>query len=162
MRGAGISAGLLLAALAFALAFLPRRIAAGGALLAGLAALAGTYLPPAANLDLIYAGCWVSLVIAALGVYWPRALQRVPWLAAVLALDCGIWAGLVMASEPAAARPPWSLAALLLVIPASLCIERGWTIAPRVVTSWLLAVALLVGAIPHLVIHPGYVRDHME
>ena len=54
------------------------------------------------------------------------------------------------------------IAALLLCLPAQFCVARGWAIAPRVVTSWLLAVALLVGAIPHLIVHPGYVPDHRE
>ncbi|MEO6153950.1 MAG: hypothetical protein ABIT09_05540 [Croceibacterium sp.] len=162
MRGAGIAAGLLLAALAFALGFVPRRVAIGGIVMAALSTLAVAFTVTPHDVDLTYAGCWLSLILAAVSVYWPRPARRLPWLCLAFSLNAGGWAGLVLASEPAAARPPWSLLALLLVIPATLCVERGWSLAPRVVTSWLLAVALLVGAIPHLVVHPGYVRDHME
>lgn len=78
----------------------------------------------------------------------------------IFCANAGVWAGLVVAIEPVPVALAPVLAVLFIGFPARLCLARGWTIALRVVTSWLLAVAMLVGAIPHLVIHPGYVPDH--
>ncbi len=159
MKGAAIAAGLLLGVLAFALAFVPRRtalIAAGVAALAAIAAHAVGGVTTAAA----FTGCWISLGLAALAVYWPEPLAGRSWLAFTLALDAGVWAGLVEASEGLATPLPRALPALLLGLPAAWCIARGWTIVPRVVTSWFLAAAVLTAAIPLLVGHPGYVPDH--
>ena len=160
--GGPVAAGLLLAVVAFALAFAGRRIASGG-IVAGVAACLATILlvrVPAPSW--VFAGCWASLIATALSVYFPQALQRWPWLALPLAANGGVWAPLVVATQAAATDVLPILATLALIIPASLCVARGWALAVRVVTSWLLAVALLVGAIPYLVVHPGYVADHRE
>jgi hypothetical protein len=159
MKGAMIAAGLLLAVFSFALAFVPRKIAFGAALVCVLTALAAAHIGGLPS-GVAFTGCWVSLALAALSVYWPRIAQGTAWLCLVFAADAGLWAGLVVSTEA-----PWSamlqvLAVLLLGVPAAACIDRGWTIVPRIVTSWLLAVAILVGAIPHLVVHPGYEPDH--
>ena len=159
MKGAAIAAGLLLGVLSFALAFAPRRtalIAAGMAVLAAIAAHAvrGVSGPAA------FMGCWISLGLAALAVYWPRPLAGRRWPTLALALNAGIWAGLVEASEGLATPLPRALPALLLGLPAAWCIARGWTIVPRVVTSWFLAAAVLTAMIPLLIVHPGYVPDH--
>lgn len=154
-----IAAGLLLAVFAFALGFVPRKVALAAALVCVLAALASASfggVPP----GVAFTGCWASLTLAALSVYWPRTAQRTAWLCLAFAADAGIWAGLVVSTEA-----PWPatlqvLPVLLLGLPAAWCVDRGWTIVPRIVTSWLLAVAILVGAIPHLVVHPGYEPDH--
>ena len=154
-----IAAGLLLAVFAFALAFVPRKVALTAALVCLLAALVAPSVggvPP----GVAFTGCWASLALAALSVYWPRTAQRTAWLCLAFAADAGGWAGLVVSTE----APWWAtlqvLPVLLLGLPAAWCVDRGWTIVPRIVTSWLLAVAILVGAIPHLVVHPGYEPDH--
>ncbi len=162
MRGAAIAAGLLLACLAFALAFVPRRTAMAACGAAAAAVVATYFLLAIPPVELAFTGCWISLAISALSVYWPAAAQSRCWLCLFFAANAGIWAGLVIKTE----SPPTALlpviAVLLLIIPARYSVGRGWAIAPRVVTSWLLAVALLVGAIPHLIVHPGYVPDHRE
>jgi hypothetical protein len=110
----------------------------------------------------VFAGCWSSLIVTAILVYFPQAVQRWPWLVLPLAANGGVWAVLVVGTEAVATDALPILATLALVVPARFCVARGWVLAVRVVTSWLLAVALLVGAIPLLVVHPGYVADHRE
>ncbi len=160
MRGAAVAAGLLLAVLAFALAFMPRRVAATSAIVAvmvaiGASAISGT------DVEIAFAGCWIGLIATALFVYWPRLVRDSAGTAGpLLATNAGLWAGLVVSTEATTTTLVMVLPVLLLIIPAAWANARGWTIAPRVVTSWLLAVALLVGAIPHLVVHPGYEPDH--
>ncbi len=162
MRGAGIAAGLLLACLAFALAFVPRRTAIAACVTAAAVLVGAYFLVASPFVEVAFAGCWISLAIAALSVYWPETARSRGWLCLAFGGNVGIWAGLVLKTEaPASALLP-VIAVLLLTIPARFCVARGWEIAPRVVTSWLLAVALLVGAIPHLIVHPGYVPDHRE
>lgn len=160
MNNAPVASGLLLAALAFALAFLPRRTAVLGIAIAVGTAVLTAFLPSEGATDFWLAGCWVSLIIAALSVYFPRFAIAHPAVALAFSANAGGWAGMVLASSQSAAQLWAALAALGFVIPAYFCVRRGWTIAPRIVTSWLVAVALLVGSIPHLVEHPGYVADH--
>ena len=160
MNNAPVASGLLLAALAFALAFLPLRTAIIGIAIAAGTALLTAFLPAGGATNFWLAGCWVSLIIAALSVYFPRFAIAHPAYALTFSANAGAWAGMVIASSQSATQLWAALAALALIIPAIFCVKRGWTIAPRIVTSWLVAVALLVGSIPHLVEHPGYVADH--
>ena len=162
MRGAAIAAGLLFACLAFALAFVPRRTAVAAISLSVLMVVAVYFIVAHPPVELAFAGCWISLAIAALSVYWPETAGSRGWLCVAFAANAGFWAGLVLKTEATAGALLPVIAALLLCLPAQFCVARGWAIAPRVVTSWLLAVALLVGAIPHLIVHPGYVPDHRE
>ncbi|MEO6092056.1 MAG: hypothetical protein ABIT04_09635 [Novosphingobium sp.] len=159
MRGAAVAAGLLLAVLAFALAFLPRHIALVSGAIAALAAL-GASTFHAVQVEIAFAGCWASLVATAACVYWPRIARPERMAGPVLGANAGLWAGLVVATEATGLTMLAVLPVMVLMLPAAWCDRRGWGVAPRVVTSWLLAVALLVGAIPHLVIHPGYEPDH--
>lgn len=160
--GGPVAAGLLLAVVAFALAFVGRRWALGGIAICALACVVAILLVRGSVPNWVFAGCWSSLIVTAVLVYFPQALQRWPGLALLLATNGGVWAALVVATQaPAMAALP-ILGTLALVIPAGLFVSLGWALAVRVVTSWLLAVALLVGAIPYLVVHPGYVADHRE
>ncbi len=160
--GGSVAAGLLLAVVAFALAFVGRRIAAGGIVACVLACGVTILLVRVPAPGWVFAGCWVSLIATALLVYFPQPLRRWPRLALPLAINGGIWAPLVVATQAGATDTLPILATLVLVVPASMGVTRGWALAVRIVTSWLLAVALLVGAIPYLVVHPGYVADHNE
>lgn len=160
MNNAPIAASLLLAVLACALAFIPRRIAVAGAAAALVVTVATLVANPRVPGAIALNGCWVSLLVGALSVYWPGVAQRSKVISILFGANAGIWAGLVLVAEARAGALVPVLASLLLLLPARLCVRRGWTIAPRIVTSWLLAVALLAGAIPHLIEHPGYVPDH--
>lgn len=160
--GGPVAAGLLLGVIAFALAFVGRRFAIAGIAVCILTGVAVILLTNAPMPAWVFAGCWSSLIVTAILVYFPAALHRWPALALPLAANGGAWAVLVVAVQAPAADALPIFATLTLIIPAGLCVARGWALAVRVVTSWLLAVALLVGAIPYLVVHPGYVADHRE
>jgi hypothetical protein len=160
--GGPVAAGLLLAVVAFALAFVGHRIAIAGIAVCATACIATILIERVPAPTWVFAGCWASLIVTALQVYFSQGLQRWPFLALPLAANGGVWAALVVATEGAATDVLPILATLFVILPAGLCIARGWALAVRVVTSWLLAVALLVGAIPVLVVHPGYVPDHRE
>lgn len=160
MTGPAIAAGLLLAVLACALGFLPPRTAfAGAGIAAATTVFAALAIEPVAQ-DIVLAGCWVSLIIAALSVFWPRYSQERIIPAFLFCAVAGLSAGLVVGQPSGGALPVAIATVLLLALPAAICVRRGWAIAPRILTSWLLAVALLAGTIPYLVDHPGYVPDH--
>lgn len=163
LNNAALAAGLLLAAFALALGFARRRmVAAVGLVCAGVTIATALAVSPVPR-EYSFIGCWASLAAVAATVYWPQLLRDRPWLWLVLATNCGAWAGLVLAVD---ALTGWalqqSLSALFLAIPASMCVDRGWAIVPRVVMGWLLAVALLAGAMSQIVEHPGYLPDHRE
>ncbi|OBX19814.1 hypothetical protein A9995_04445 [Erythrobacter sp. QSSC1-22B] len=161
MAGTDIAAGLLLAVLACALAFLGRRAAFAGAGIAAAGTLTAALFIGPVPADIALAGCWISVAIASLGVFWPRYPQLLVAGSLLFSAFAGLCAGLVLGQPDAGSHPLTVLAILPLVLaPAMLCIGRGWDIAPRILTSWLLSVAMLVGAIPYLVDHPGYVPDH--
>ncbi|MGX7896503.1 hypothetical protein [Tsuneonella sp. HG222] len=162
MTNAVIAPGMLMAVLALALGFHDARRAGIGLLLAVAATLLAVLISSHLRLTpIVLTACWLSLIATTGLVYWPRASAR--HASAVLYLACanaGLWSGLVVAAEDATSRLPLVFAPLLLVVPASLCVRRDWAIAPRVLASWLLAVAVLAAALPLLVSHPGYVPDH--
>jgi hypothetical protein len=160
--GGPVAAGLLLAVVAFGLAFVGRKIAIAGIAVCVAACIATILIERVPVPAWVFAGCWASLIVTAFQVYFSKGLQRWPWLALPLAANGGVWAALVVATQGAATDVLPILATLIVIIPAGLCVAYGWALAVRVVTSWLLAVALLVGAIPVLVVHPGYVPDHRE
>ena len=159
MNGALIAAGLLLAVLAFALAFVPRRTAFASAAMA-TAAAALTMALPTVPAGFAFAACWTSLGLAALSVYWPGLARANPALCMAFSVNAGVWSGALAQTAATGLSALMIVTVVLLGIPAAWCVDRGWSIVPRVVTSWLLAVAILVGAIPLLVAHPGYVPDH--
>ena len=159
MSGAATAATLLMVVLAMALAFAPRQVALmAGALAIGTALAAGLFA--SAPAWLAFAGTWASLIVAALQVYWPRLAASRPWLCGLFAINAGAWSGLLAVHEPGSGGAPLFLLGLAAWLPAAWCIVQGWTIALRIVTSWLLAVSLLVGSVPWLIHHPGYVADH--
>lgn len=159
MKSGLIAAALLFVVLGFALAFFPRRAAWSGAALAAGLALVGATLPEV-DVRIAFSGVWGSLLMTALVVYWPEMLRKVPWIGWALPTFAGLCAGLLAGQEGGVAEAGLILPMLLAALPAAWCIARGWAIVPRVITSWLFAVALLMGAIPYLIDHPGYVADH--
>lgn len=158
----GTAAGLLLATLAFALAFMPpptkwrsTGIAAAALLVTAIAA------PPIPD-QVALTGCWIMLTAVAVVVYAPTLAANRPLLPMLGALASGAWGGVLLApgGPGLAAGSALGFAGLLVV--ASLIAHRGWGLALRVVTSWAVAVAILVGTMPYFVAHPGYVPDHRE
>jgi hypothetical protein len=154
-----VPATMVFAALGLMLSFVPRKTAAVGIILAAVLAVAASQAPLGATAnDAAIMACWAVLAVLAARTYRPSRAARPSNLAISAA------AGLVSGTAIAASATPSTLwqpmLAVLVVIPATIVVERGYAVAPRVVASWLVAVALLAALLPYVVVHPGYVADH--
>jgi hypothetical protein len=160
MRGGALPPALLVAALAFALAFAPRRAWAPGLALLAVGALALVAMPiPADVRDVVFLGAWASIAATALSVHLPQGLTRTKGLA--VSLNAGLWCGALaaVAGEPldlVKAAP-----AALLLAPAAALAGRA-PVAVKVAASWLVAVAVLCAALQALPVTPGYLPDHLD
>lgn len=161
MRGAALPAALLCAALGLLLAFASwRAILCGLALLVTTSVIAAHFIPVDGRMiELAFIGCWISMIVIAAGVHLPW--QAPLWLTVAAAVDAGFWSGAVIAGEGARLDLARALPCVLIVIPARWIVGRGWQIGVKVVSSWLIAVALLAALLPTAVT-PGYVPDHMD
>ena len=159
MRGGIWPAALLCAGLGLALAFMPARARVPAlVVLAAAALLVNRIAFPAGWQEAIFAGTWISVVLAALAVHLPRASMSA---ALALAANTGIWAGAVTAIAGTPADLIRALPLGLLAFPGAWLVAQRGGIAIKVVSSWLIAVAILVAALP-MVQTPGYARDHAE
>ena len=104
--------------------------------------------------------CWLAIVAISVFVYLPRLHTRaLVYTAAVSAGIATSVAQLPMGGDISRLLPALGL---LSIAPTLIAIRAGFAIAPRVVASWILAVALLAAILPFAVSHPGYVADHRE
>jgi hypothetical protein len=161
VRGAALPTALLLAALGFALAFAPPRVRVWSiaALIATLAVLSPVAFPPG-WIEVAFLGCWVSTVGAALAVHLPRGLGMAGGLA--LSVNAGFWAHVVVEVSGASPDLATAMPAVVLALPATWLIRRGASIAVKVASSWLVAIAILAAVLPFLAVTPGYLPDHLE
>lgn len=160
MRGGALPPAILCAAIAFMLVFAPRRAIWPAIGLLAAAMLAAAVLPwPHAWLEAIFIGCWASVVITALLVHLPG---RIPLsLALIAGFNAGLWAGATIAEAGTLGDAARALPLVLLVFPGRWLAARGASVAVKVASSWLVAVAILAATLP-IVPTPGYVPDHME
>lgn len=161
MRGGALPPALLACALALCIAVAPRRSWAqsGMAFVVATAALSMISLP-VAWIEAVFLGCWASIVVTAASVHMPHGPSRLG--AMILSFNAGVW---LAATTSLAGRPRdllISVPCALLAFPASLVAARFGTITLKVVSSWLIAVAMLCAALPFLPVTPGYVADHLE
>ena len=161
MRSGIAPAVLLFLALGLALTFAPRRawVANVFALCAMLAVFVWLPVPPA-WLDAAFFGSWISVIVMAAAVHLRRGVSA--RLALALSLNAGVWAG-------AAASVSDSRLAVLKVLPSVLIFFPGWWVTARfgsipikVVSSWIIAIAVLAGTLQLLAVTPGYLPDHLE
>jgi hypothetical protein len=152
---------LLCATLGLALAFVPRMTALVG-LLALAATTAATAFAPlhGDGHAIAFAGCWASLVACAAALHAPRV--RLARCALALSVNAGAWAGAALAVTHASRELPVALSGALAVLPAAWLVGRRTAIVPKVVASWLVAVALLAATLQCLPVTPGYLPDHLE
>ena len=159
MRGGLLPPALVCAALGLALCFTrPRHLGLAPGLFAASAAVAASAPVPPLSLDLLFTGCWVTVLVTAASVHLPRGLG--PRAAGALALNAGAWAGMIshVGAEPSLVA---ALPFVLLVAPGQWLRGRGWGVAVKVAASWLIAIAGLE-ALLVLVPTPGYAPDHMD
>lgn len=160
MRGGVMPPALLFAALAFALAFAPRRVLLPGLAALVLVAAAIHALPiPKAWTEAVFVGCWLSVIGTAAMVHLRAGAG--PRLAFALAVNAGAWAGATVAVSGVGLDLLKAFAVLVLLVPARWLVAHRGGIAVKVVASWLVAVAILAATLATMPT-PGYVPDHME
>lgn len=161
MRGGALPPALLCAALGLALGFAPRRAwPVSLAILVAVAVGASWLKIPPAWIDGVFAGCWISVVLAAASVHLPGGMGRNTALA--LSANTGLWCGAVIAAAGTQVDLIEALPLALLCLPAGWLVGRGWGVAVKVVSSWLIAIALLAAFLPVTTPTPGYAPDHMD
>jgi hypothetical protein len=161
LRGGPLPPALLLAALGLALAFAPCRAwgPSLGTLTTTAVALAFAPVPPG-WLEGVFTGCWISVAASAATVHLPRGLD-LRW-ALVLSLNAGFWSGAVVALAGSRLDLLKALPCVLVFLPAAWIVGRRAPIVVKVVSSWLIAVAVLAATLQFLPVTPGYLPDHME
>ena len=161
MRGGALPPAILCAALGLALASADSRHWRLGAFGVAVAAGAAAWVPlPSGCTDGVFLGCWSSTVLNALGVHRARPWRRPSML--LLCSNTGIWAGAVISIAGRKTDLLLAIPCTLTLLPAAWAIHRGGSIAVKVVSSWLIAVALLAAALQFLPVTPGYLPDHMD
>jgi hypothetical protein len=148
------------AAVGLALTIVRFRIAWAGLASFAISALLAMFLPlPEGALSMVFTAFWLSTIAAACLVLIPGTAS--PWLAIILAINGGVWSG--MLTTVTGARSPLALALLfaLFFVPGRWFRCGGREIVLKVLSSWLIAVSALA-ALVSLVPTPGYEPDHME
>jgi len=105
-------------------------------------------------------GCWMSLAATAMLVHLPCGVR--PRGALALSINAGLWSGAVIAL----AGSPLDLYKALLCVPVllpavALTVGRAPIVA-KVISSWLIAVAVLAATLQCLPVTPGYMPDHLD
>ncbi len=159
MNGA-LPPALLVAALGLALSFADRRAMLGGGLAFLVLALGATFAHPDTDWrEAILLATWASVIAISATVHWPRRLPIEVWV--LLSVNAGLWCGLLVAlgGSPSVLLKvvPW----VLLCLPGTWLVKTGKGVAIKVVSSWLIAIAVLAAALSTVPL-PGYMPDHME
>lgn len=160
MRGGALPPALLSAALGLALAYAPPRARTAAVLALWIAAPLAALVSFAPRWEeALFLACWAGVILAAASVHLPRGLSTN--LALTLALLIAVLAGAVTATAGSLPALLTALPWVLVTIPAAWLIAQGRGIAVKIVSSWLIAIALLSAALP-LTPTPGYEPDHLE
>jgi len=160
MRGGALPAALLCCSLGLALACAPRRAWAPSLFALALTACVSAAAPlPKAWADLMFSGCWLSVITCTCAVYRQRGIGF--GAAVALSANVGIWCGgvITVAGSPSnllEALP--CVSAVMIAAPA----RHRMPIAVQVLSSWLIAIALLAATLQVIPVTPGYVPDHIE
>lgn len=160
MNGGALPYVLMFAAVGMALASADREPAwrsVGGL---ALAALLFSFVPLPEKLQKgIFIGFWLSMIGTAALAVAAREISQ-PLAIAAATID-GAWAGALASASESRTALAFALPVSLLFVAGQWFIRRGYGIAPRVFSSWLIAVAALAMFVS-LVPTPGYEADHME
>jgi hypothetical protein len=115
---------------------------------------------PRSWLDNTFLACWLSVATTAAAVHLPRGLRL--WGVLLLSLNAGLWSSAVIALSGSPLDLLKAMPCVLIFVPASWVIGRGASIAVKVVSSWLIAVAILAATLQFLPVTPGYMPDHLD
>jgi hypothetical protein len=161
MRSGTIPVALLFLALGLALASAPRQARVPSVLvLVATSALFSCSSVPRGWLDAVFLGCLISVIGTAASVHLVGGLGA--RAALVLSLNAGMWAGAVISVSGSSLDLLAVLPCLSIAIPASWVVRRHASIPVKVVSSWLVAVAVLAITLYLLPVSAGYLPDHME
>jgi hypothetical protein len=161
MRDAVVPAALLFVALGLALAFAPLRARVPSLLALSAALGVFTFLPmPQGWLEGVFVGCWLGVIATAASVHFVGGLGPVGALA--LSLDAGAWAGAVLSTSGSRLDLLKALPCLSIILPASWVVRRYDSLPVKIISSWVIAVAVLAITLRLLPVTPGYLPDHME
>jgi hypothetical protein len=115
---------------------------------------------PAGWLEAVFLGCWMSVAATVATVHLPRGLG--PWGSLALAVNAGFWSGAAVALAGSRLDLLKALLCVLVLLPAALVVGWRAPIIVKVVSSWLIAVAVLAATLQFLPVIPGYMPDHLE
>ncbi|GAA0703874.1 hypothetical protein [Dokdonella soli] len=161
MRSAFVAALMLCAATGLALAVAPRSARIPGLVALALASTGAVFAPvPSGWTDAVFLGCWIGVAANAATVHLRRGL-RARW-AVALSLNAGAWAGAVVALAGSRFELLEALPCTLALLATASIAGRRLPITLKVVSSWLIAVALLAAILPFVSVTPGYLPDHLE
>ena len=161
MRGGVFAPALLFVALGLALALAPRSATLPSLLV--LLATMGTFLfvpIPGIGAEGIFLACWISVIVTVASVYLPHGSRQSAVFA--LSVNAGVWASAVAAVSESRLDLLFALPWILIFLPASWIGARYGSIPIKVVSSWVLAVAVLAATLQLLPVTPGYLPDHLE
>jgi len=104
--------------------------------------------------------CWLSVIVTAASVHLGRGLKT--WAAVALSLNAAVWASAVVSLSGSKLDLLKALPCVLILLPASWVVRRYASIPVKVVSSWIIAVAVLAATLQLLPVTPGYLPDHLE
>lgn len=162
MRGGVLPPGLLFTALGLALALAPRSAHVPSLMTLGATVAALAFVPvPQSWLEGVFLACWTSVAATAAVVHLSRGLSLYGALA--LSLNAGVWSSAVVALSGSRLDLLKALPCVLIFLPASWTVAKRTSSIPiKVVSSWVIAVAVLAATLQFLPVTPGYLPDHME
>jgi hypothetical protein len=148
-------------AVGLALAFAPRHARGPSFVVLALTAAAIALVPvPSRWVEGVFLGCWVSVVASAACAHLPGGLSS--RAAFVLSLNAGVWSGAVVAVAGSHLDLLKALPCVLVLSPAALIVGWRAPIVVKVISSWLIAVAILAATLQLLFVTPGYLPDHLD
>jgi hypothetical protein len=137
LRGGALPPALLCAAIGLALSFAPRSAWLPSVVTLTTTTFALAALPISRDwLEGVFLGCWASVAATAAGAELALTGSR---LDIAKALVC-----------------------VLLLFPAGFIVGWRAPIIVKVVSSWLIAVAILAATLQFLPVTPGYLPDHLD
>jgi hypothetical protein len=161
MTGGTLPAGLLCGAVGLALSFATRRARFASVIILAIAApiaVMATFGTGATQSVLL--GCWTSVAASAASVHSWRGLDS--RVACAMSLNAGFWSGAMIAVTGSPSDLFEVLPCVLVAFPAAWVVRSGVPIAIKVVSSWLIAIALLSTTLTLAPVTPGYLPDHLE
>lgn len=122
-------------------------------------AVALTTVPDAWS-ERAHLACSIAIVACSASIHFPD--ERSVRVAIVLAVAAGASSGAVASLAHERAAIVWiALLATATCLVARVAARRV-PLAPKIVSSWLIAVALLAATLQMLPVTPGYLPDHLE